>query len=84
MRKAFAAALLLTLVAVNASTLNIKELLATIAMPLAVAAVSHVNGVPQTALANLVTTLNQANVPPPRSPTSPAFRRINWRTSWPR
>lgn len=58
--------LLLTLVTTNASALNTqtRDLLATIAMPLAVAAVSRVTGVPQTELSNLVSTLNQANVPP--------------------
>jgi hypothetical protein len=35
-------------------------------MPLAVAAVSNVNGVPQTRLADVVVALNQANVPPTR------------------
>ena len=65
MRKIFSA-LVLTLVTANASALNTetKDLLATIAMPLAVAAVSRVTGVPQTELSNLVSTLNQANVPP--------------------
>ena len=65
MRKLISA-LLLTLVTTNASALNTqtKDLLATIAMPLAVAAVSRVTGVPQTQLSNLVSTLNQANVPP--------------------
>lgn len=59
-------ALLLTLATTNASALNTetKDLLATIAMPLAVAAVSRVTGVPQNQLSNLVSTLNQANVPP--------------------
>ncbi|HEY3056406.1 MAG TPA: hypothetical protein VGK31_10805 [Thermoanaerobaculia bacterium] len=57
-------ALILALVAMNAAALSTKDLLATIAMPLAVAAVSNVSGVPQTQLATLVTTLNQANVPP--------------------
>ncbi len=65
MRKIFSA-LLLTVVATNASALSTQtqELLSTIAMPLAVAAVSRVTGVPQTQLASLVSTLNQANVPP--------------------
>lgn len=65
MRKLFSA-LLLTLVTTNASALTTetKDLLATIAMPLAVAAVSRVTGVPATQLTNLVSTLNQANVPP--------------------
>ncbi len=65
MRKLFSA-LLLTLVTTNASALSTetRDLLATIAMPLAVAAVSSVTGVQQTQLANLVSTLNQANLPP--------------------
>jgi len=65
MRKIFSA-LLLALVTTNASALSTqtKELLATIAMPLAVAAVANVTGVPQTQLTSLVSTLNQANVPP--------------------
>jgi hypothetical protein len=65
MRKLFSA-LLLTLVTTNASALSTetRDLLATIAMPLAVAAVSRVTGVQQTQLTNLVSSLNQANVPP--------------------
>ena len=57
---------MLTLIAANASALNTetKKLLATIAMPLAVEAVSRVTGVPQTQLSSLVSTLNQADVPP--------------------
>lgn len=56
--------LALMLVAMPAAALSTKDLLSLIAMPLAVAAVSDVNGVPQDQLANLVSTLNQANVPP--------------------
>src|SRR5881227_4418601 len=41
-----------------------KDLLGLVAMPLAVAAVSDVSGVPQDQLADIVATLNQANVPP--------------------
>lgn len=65
MRKLFSA-LLLTLVATNATAFSTQtqELLSTIAMPLAVAAVSRVTGVPATQLSSLVSTLNQANVPP--------------------
>ena len=48
----------------QAWALNTDDLLATIAMPLAVNAVSKVTGVSETQLTNLVTTLNQANVPP--------------------
>ncbi|HSP13356.1 MAG TPA: hypothetical protein VLV78_01240 [Thermoanaerobaculia bacterium] len=63
MRKVFVA-LVALLIAANAMALDTKNLLATIAMPLAVAAVSNVSGVPQDQLANLVVNLNQANVPP--------------------
>jgi hypothetical protein len=48
----------------QAWALNTDNLLATIAMPLAVDAVSRVTGVPQSQLADFVTTLNQANVQP--------------------
>jgi hypothetical protein len=50
----------------QAWALSTNDLLSIIAMPLAVAAVSNVSGVSQTQLADLVTTLNQANVPPTR------------------
>ena len=43
---------------------NTQDLLATIAMPLAVNAVANVTGVPQSQLVDFVTTLNQANVQP--------------------
>ena len=55
---------LILLMPLTASAFNTDDLLATIAMPLAVNAVANVNGVPQSRLADLVTTLNQANVPP--------------------
>jgi hypothetical protein len=41
-----------------------KDLLGLVAMPLAVAAVSDATGVPKDQLADIVATLNQANVPP--------------------
>ncbi len=63
MRK-LALLLLLAVLPTQAWALNTDELLSTIAMPLAVAAVSNVSGVPATRLADLVTALNQANVPP--------------------
>jgi len=44
--------------------LTSNDLVATAVMPLAVAAISNVAGVPQDELANLVATLNNANVPP--------------------
>jgi len=56
---------LLALVLVTpAPALNTRDLLSVIAMPLAVAAVSNATGVSQSQLADLVTSLNQANVPP--------------------
>ena len=64
MRRLIIGLVLLAMVPVSALALNTTDLLATIAMPLAVAAVSNVANVPQDQLANLVTTLNQANVPP--------------------
>jgi hypothetical protein len=63
MRKVFVA-LVALLIATSAMAFDTRDLLATIAMPLAVAAVSNVSGVPQDQLANLVVNLNQANVPP--------------------
>jgi hypothetical protein len=62
MRKAALLLTLLLLIPAHASALNTNDLL--IAMPLAVDAVSRVTGVPQDQLAQLVSTLNQANVPP--------------------
>lgn len=55
--------ILTALMAVQASALDTEELLATIAMPLAVAAVADVAGVPSSDLAELVMAMNQANVP---------------------
>ena len=49
---------------VRAFALNTSDLLSLIAMPLAVAAVSEVTGVPTNELSNFVATLNNANVPP--------------------
>src|SRR5712692_7694601 len=63
MRK-LALLLALALIPAQAWAFSNDELLATIAMPLAVAAVSNVSGVQQSPLADLVTTLNQANVQP--------------------
>jgi hypothetical protein len=65
MRKLYAG-LILMFVAANAAAFNAStnELLSTIAMPLAVAAVSNVPGIQQTQLVDLVTALNQANVQP--------------------
>ena len=63
MRKLSLLFLLTALMAVQASALDTEELLATIAMPLAVAAVADVAGVPSSDLAELVVAMNQANVP---------------------
>ena len=56
--------LLALVLATPARALNTRDLLSVIAMPLAVAAVSNATGVSQPQLAELVTSLNQANVPP--------------------
>src|ERR1051326_2379414 len=64
MRKLTLAVLLLFAGALPAQALNTKDLLSLIAMPLAVAAVSDLSGVPQDQLADVVSTLNQADVPP--------------------
>ena len=63
MRK-LALLLAFALIPAQAWAFNTNDLLSTIAMPLAVAAVSNATGVSQTQLANLVTSLNQANVSP--------------------
>lgn len=59
-------ALMLLLVAQNAFALGDteKEILALVAMPLAVAAVADISGVPLEELASVVATLNNALVPP--------------------
>ncbi|HEV2720906.1 MAG TPA: hypothetical protein VG323_12870 [Thermoanaerobaculia bacterium] len=64
MRKLTLAALLLFLGALPAQALTTRDFLSLIAMPLAVAAVSDLNGVPQDQLTDVVSTLNQADVPP--------------------
>lgn len=58
--------LLIALIPARAWAFSSDDLLATIAMPLAVAAVSDVNGVPSDGLSDLVVALNEANVPPTR------------------
>jgi len=62
MKRLLLAALLV--IPVEARALNVDNLLSVIAMPLAVAAVSEVTGVPMNDLSNFVATLNNANVPP--------------------
>ena len=64
MKKLTFAVLLLLLGALPAQALTAKDFLSLIAMPLAVAAVSDLNGVPQDQLSNVVYQLNQAEVPP--------------------
>lgn len=64
MRKLTIAVLLLFVGALPAQALNTKDLLALIGMPLAVAAVADLAGVPQDQFGDVITTLNQANVPP--------------------
>jgi hypothetical protein len=62
--KHVAIAALLLLVPLHAAALNTDDLLGVIAMPLAVAAVSEVTGVPAGELSSLVASLNRAEVPP--------------------
>lgn len=64
MRRLAVSLLLVATIPAQGWALNTDQLLSTIAMPLAVAAVSNVTGVPSNKLADLVSTLNQANVPP--------------------
>lgn len=66
MKKSALLLMLLALVPAHASALSTNDLLSLVAMPLAVDAVSQVNGVPQDQLTQFVTTLNQAYVPPPQ------------------
>lgn len=67
MRKVIFALIIAALIPVHAQALNTSELLATIAMPLAVAAVSEVSGVPQSELGDVVAMLNNALVPAPQA-----------------
>ena len=62
--KHVAIAALLLLIPLHASALNTDDILGVIAMPLAVAAVSEVTGVPAGELSSLVASLNRAEVPP--------------------
>jgi hypothetical protein len=63
-RKLAAALALLMLVAVPAQAIDTRELLSLVAMPLAVAAVSEIAGIPQQDFASVLYRLNQANVAP--------------------
>lgn len=63
-RIAVSAVLVLLLLPITARALDTSELLAVVAMPLAVAAVSEVANVPVSELVDVVTLMNQADVPP--------------------
>jgi len=56
-------ALILLLIPMQLAALSTEDLVSLVALPLAVAAVSDIAGVPQDQLADLVATLNGANVP---------------------
>jgi hypothetical protein len=58
------ASLLVLLLPLHAAALDTQDLLSLVAMPLAVAAVSDMTNVPQNQLFDLVSLLNQADVPP--------------------
>lgn len=64
MRNAIIAFLLVALLPSQAAAFSTDELLALVAMPLAVAAVSEIAGVPERELFDLVAMLNNADVPP--------------------
>jgi hypothetical protein len=64
MKKLTLVVLLLLAGALPAQALNTKDILSLVAMPLAVAAVADLSGVPQDQLADVISTLNQADVPP--------------------
>jgi hypothetical protein len=68
MKKTLAFALLAAILFVprNASALENEDVLALVAMPLAVAAVSEMADVPMNEVMNVVTLLNDAAVPPPQ------------------
>jgi hypothetical protein len=64
MRKLIFFVVFMAMIPARLPAFTTRELLGLVAMPLAVAAVSDVAGVPQDQLADIVATLNQANVPP--------------------
>ena len=68
MKKKFSALILFSLVLLPSSAwaLQVDDLVALTAMPLAVAAVADIADVPATDLMTVVSTLNRANVPPPQ------------------
>ena len=61
--KKLSIALILMLAPMQLAALSTEDLVSLVALPLAVAAVADVTGVPQDQLADLVATLNNANVP---------------------
>jgi hypothetical protein len=64
MKKVLIGALILALLPMQAEAISTEEMLALVAMPLAVAAVSEVAGLPTAELVSLVMLMNQAEVPP--------------------
>ncbi|MGA7614535.1 MAG: hypothetical protein WBX15_05075 [Thermoanaerobaculia bacterium] len=66
MRKVALALVVALLLPAGARALDSRDVEALVAMPLAVAAVSQLSGVPTSDLVNVVTAMNQANVPPPQ------------------
>ena len=68
MKKKFSALILFSLVLLPSSAwaLEVDDLVALTAMPLAVAAVADIADVPASDLMTVVSTLNRANVPPPQ------------------
>jgi len=63
-RKISLALALALMLPISARAFSTQDILSLVSMPLAVAAVSDLAGVPQSPLANVLTDLNQANVPP--------------------
>lgn len=66
MKRLVIALLLLTLTAGSAQALDTREIVALAAMPLAVAAVSDISGVPTQDLVSVVSAMNRAAVPAPQ------------------
>lgn len=66
MKRLATLALLLAFIPIQAEALDTNDLLALVAMPLAVSAVADIADIPAGELANLVATLNNANVAPVR------------------
>jgi hypothetical protein len=66
MKKISLALLLAMLLPASAQALDTRDVVALAAMPLAVAAVSELSGVPTGDLVDVVVAMNRANVPPPQ------------------